>query len=114
MPDRLPPHAQTETSSRSVTAPPRRMLPGVAGGRVPRARLPPARQEGRAQGTHEGARKHVLAWAQGELTQTEKWLAKAEKIRPFKYSHQSSFAYIGSDKAIADLPFFNGNVSRAR
>jgi len=52
------------------------------------------------------------------------------KLRPFHYSHQGSLAYvilayseiprtdfgmccryIGSDKAIADLPFFNGNVS---
>ena len=33
------------------------------------------------------------------------------KIRPFSYSHQGSLAYIGSDKAIADLPFFSsGNV----
>lgn len=31
---------------------------------------------------------------------------------PFHYSHQGSLAYIGSDKAIADLPFplMNGNV----
>jgi NADH:ubiquinone reductase (non-electrogenic) len=33
------------------------------------------------------------------------------KLRPFHYSHQGSLAYIGSDKAIADLPFMNGNVS---
>lgn len=33
------------------------------------------------------------------------------KLRPFHYSHQGSLAYIGSEKAIADLPFFNGNVS---
>ena len=33
------------------------------------------------------------------------------KIRPFSYSHQGSLAYIGSEKAIADLPFMNGNVS---
>jgi NADH:ubiquinone reductase (non-electrogenic) len=33
------------------------------------------------------------------------------KLRPFHYSHQGSLAYIGSDKAIADLPFFNGNFA---
>ncbi|KAH6904262.1 NADH dehydrogenase [Coprinopsis sp. MPI-PUGE-AT-0042] len=35
------------------------------------------------------------------------------KINPkaFQYSHQGSLAYIGSDKAIADLPFMNGNVA---
>ncbi|KII85333.1 hypothetical protein PLICRDRAFT_44604 [Plicaturopsis crispa FD-325 SS-3] len=35
------------------------------------------------------------------------------KFRPFHYSHQGSLAYIGSDKAIADLPFFNGNIASA-
>ncbi|KAF9465885.1 pyridine nucleotide-disulfide oxidoreductase-domain-containing protein [Collybia nuda] len=33
------------------------------------------------------------------------------KLRPFHYSHQGSLAYIGSDKAIADLPFMNGNFA---
>lgn len=32
-------------------------------------------------------------------------------LRPFSYTHQGSLAYIGSDKAIADLPFFNGNLA---
>ncbi|KAJ1668423.1 NADH:ubiquinone oxidoreductase [Coemansia sp. RSA 1813] len=34
-----------------------------------------------------------------------------EKSRPFKYSSQGSLAYIGSEKAIADLPFFNRNIT---
>ena len=51
------------------------------------------------------------AEAAQEREQVEKRLAKLEKLRPFKYSHQGSLAYIGSEKAIADLPFFNGNVS---
>ena len=41
----------------------------------------------------------------------ESQVAKTQKTRPFKYSHQGSLAYIGSEKAIADLPFMNGNVS---
>ncbi|KAI0828503.1 FAD/NAD-P-binding domain-containing protein [Trametes gibbosa] len=49
--------------------------------------------------------------AKAERAHLEKRLAKLEKIRPFKYSHQGSLAYIGSDKAIADLPFFNGNLA---
>lgn len=32
-------------------------------------------------------------------------------LKSFQYTHQGSLAYIGSEKAIADLPFFNGNVS---
>ncbi|KAI0746272.1 NADH dehydrogenase [Daedaleopsis nitida] len=49
--------------------------------------------------------------AKAALEQVEKKLAKVERLRPFKYSHQGSLAYIGSDKAIADLPFFNGNLA---
>ncbi|KAI0261230.1 FAD/NAD-P-binding domain-containing protein [Gloeopeniophorella convolvens] len=37
----------------------------------------------------------------------EKQLTKAENLRPFNYSHQGSLAYIGSEKAIADLEFFH-------
>lgn len=40
-----------------------------------------------------------------------KQLEKTDKVKPFKYSHQGSLAYIGSEKAIADLPFSAGNVS---
>ncbi|KAI8889861.1 FAD/NAD(P)-binding domain-containing protein [Backusella circina FSU 941] len=38
-------------------------------------------------------------------------LQRAADIRPFHYSHQGSLCYIGSDKAIADLPFGPGNLS---
>lgn len=40
-----------------------------------------------------------------------KKLNRASKPTPFHYSHQGSLAYIGSEKAIADLPLFNGNVA---
>lgn len=52
----------------------------------------------------------VAEEAKAEKDSVQKQLAKAEKLRPFHYSHQGSLAYIGSEKAIADLPFFNGNV----
>ncbi|KAH9960635.1 FAD/NAD-P-binding domain-containing protein [Russula dissimulans] len=41
----------------------------------------------------------------------EKQLAKIENLRPFHYSHQGSLAYIGSEKAIADLEFFHHKFS---
>jgi len=47
---------------------------------------------------------------EAEAVEVQKKMAKV-KLRPFHYSHQGSLAYIGSDKAIADLPFMNGNVS---
>ncbi|KAI8972318.1 hypothetical protein BDB01DRAFT_845109 [Pilobolus umbonatus] len=38
-------------------------------------------------------------------------LEKAKDIKPFHYSHQGSLCYVGSDKAIADLPLGPGNVA---
>ncbi|WVR08497.1 hypothetical protein IAU60_005552 [Kwoniella sp. DSM 27419] len=46
-----------------------------------------------------------------EVEGTIKKLNRASKLTPFHYSHQGSLAYIGSEKAIADLPLFNGNVA---
>ncbi|KAJ2929515.1 hypothetical protein H1R20_g7570, partial [Candolleomyces eurysporus] len=39
--------------------------------------------------------------------------SKISKIqpKPFHYSHQGTLAYIGSEKAFADLPFMNGNIA---
>ncbi|KAF8960637.1 NADH dehydrogenase [Flammula alnicola] len=45
-----------------------------------------------------------------EAEEAKRQLSKI-KPRPFHYSHQGSLAYIGSDKAIADLPFMNGNFA---
>ncbi|ORX46288.1 FAD/NAD(P)-binding domain-containing protein [Hesseltinella vesiculosa] len=41
----------------------------------------------------------------------ERKLQKTQDIKPFHYSHQGSLCYIGSDKAIADLPFGAGNLA---
>ncbi|KAH8929931.1 FAD/NAD(P)-binding domain-containing protein [Atractiella rhizophila] len=38
-------------------------------------------------------------------------LKKARNVKPFHYSHAGSLAYIGGDKAIADLPFMQGNLA---
>ncbi|KAB5592719.1 External NADH dehydrogenase [Ceratobasidium theobromae] len=46
-----------------------------------------------------------------EIESVVKQINKASKLRPFHYSHQGSLAYIGSEKAIADLPFLNGNLA---
>jgi len=46
-----------------------------------------------------------------ELKRLERQLSKASRLRPFKYSHQGSLAYIGSHNAIADLPFGNGSLA---
>ncbi|KZO90627.1 FAD/NAD(P)-binding domain-containing protein [Calocera viscosa TUFC12733] len=46
-----------------------------------------------------------------EIEAVVKQINKVSKIKPFHYSHQGSLAYIGSEKAVADLPFFNGNLA---
>ncbi|CUA75573.1 NADH dehydrogenase [Rhizoctonia solani] len=46
-----------------------------------------------------------------DIESVVKQINKASKLRPFHYSHQGSLAYIGSEKAIADLPFLNGNFT---
>lgn len=53
------------------------------------------------------------AEAKNKLGAIDTQLEKLENPRPFHYSHQGSLAYIGSEKAIADLPFMNGTVSSA-
>lgn len=41
----------------------------------------------------------------------EKMLSKASRLKAFHYSHSGALAYIGHDKAIADLSFMNGGSS---
>lgn len=40
-----------------------------------------------------------------------KSLKKVKQLKPFEYSHQGSLAYIGNEKAIADVSIFNGNLA---
>ncbi|KAG6079422.1 hypothetical protein E4U31_005520 [Claviceps sp. LM219 group G6] len=46
-----------------------------------------------------------------EIERLEKQLRKIKDIKPFKYSHQGSLAYIGSEKAVADVSWWNGNLA---
>ncbi|KAE8210389.1 hypothetical protein CF327_g5734 [Tilletia walkeri] len=87
----------------------------------------PTAQAASQQGTYlakvfaQMARKDALekkladAKEAGEDTAlVEKQLTKASKIRSFHYSHQGSMAYVGSDRAIADVPWgSDGSISSA-
>ncbi|KAK9446727.1 uncharacterized protein V1518DRAFT_423374 [Limtongia smithiae] len=44
-----------------------------------------------------------------EIENKAKSLRRTKRLMPFQYTHQGSLAYIGSDKAIADLSFGDGN-----
>lgn len=46
-----------------------------------------------------------------EIQKKSKAISKVKQLSPFEYSHQGSLAYIGMDKAVADITWFNGNVS---
>ncbi|KAI0180914.1 FAD/NAD(P)-binding domain-containing protein [Hypoxylon sp. FL1284] len=46
-----------------------------------------------------------------EIAGLEKQLRRLKDVKPFHYSHQGSLAYIGSEKAVADVAWLNGNVA---
>jgi NADH:ubiquinone reductase (non-electrogenic) len=46
-----------------------------------------------------------------EIESYERQLRRIKDIKPFHYSHQGSLAYIGSEKAVADVSWWNGNVA---
>ncbi|KAI0535192.1 hypothetical protein GGR58DRAFT_20343 [Xylaria digitata] len=46
-----------------------------------------------------------------EIEGLEKQLRRVQDVKPFNYSHQGSLAYIGSEKAVADIAWLNGNVA---
>lgn len=46
-----------------------------------------------------------------ELEDLQKQLRRVRDIKPFHYTHQGSLAYIGSERAVADVSWFNGNFA---
>ena len=46
-----------------------------------------------------------------KIRQTQKQLRRVKQIAPFEYSHQGSLAYIGSEKAVADVSWLSGNFA---
>lgn len=61
-----------------------------------------------AQSTVNGdARTEMFA----EIKALQKRLRRVKQLGPFEYSHQGSLAYIGSDKAVADVSWLAGNFA---
>lgn len=48
---------------------------------------------------------------EADIDRREKQLRRVKQVGPFKYTHQGSLAYIGSEKAVADVNWFNGNIA---
>ena len=45
------------------------------------------------------------------IRELQKQLRRIKQIGPFEYSHQGSLAYIGSEKAVADVSWLSGNFA---
>ena len=46
-----------------------------------------------------------------EIKDLQRRLRRVKQIGPFEYSHQGSLAYIGSEKAVADVSWLSGNFA---
>lgn len=46
-----------------------------------------------------------------QIKDMQKRLRRVQQIGPFEYSHQGSLAYIGSEKAVADISWLTGNLA---
>ncbi|KAF2014889.1 FAD/NAD(P)-binding domain-containing protein [Aaosphaeria arxii CBS 175.79] len=46
-----------------------------------------------------------------EIKELQKRLRRVKQMGPFEYSHQGSLAYIGSEKAVADISWLSGNFA---
>lgn len=53
------------------------------------------------------ARKEIFE----EMKALQKRIRRVKQIGPFEYSHQGSLAYIGSEKAVADISWLSGNFA---
>ncbi|EEY21711.1 external NADH-ubiquinone oxidoreductase [Verticillium alfalfae VaMs.102] len=51
------------------------------------------------------------AEAAREIEACERQLRRIKDVKPFHYTHQGSLAYIGSEKAVADVSWWNGNIA---
>lgn len=46
-----------------------------------------------------------------EIKDLQRRLRRVKQMGPFEYSHQGSLAYIGSEKAVADISWLTGNLA---
>jgi NADH:ubiquinone reductase (non-electrogenic) len=46
-----------------------------------------------------------------EISERQRQLRRVKQVGPFQYSHQGSLAYIGAEKAVADVSWFKGNIA---
>lgn len=66
-----------------------------------------ALSEEQAKSPNQESRDKVFA----EIKDLQKRLRRVKQMGPFEYSHQGSLAYIGSEKAVADISWVTGNLA---
>jgi len=47
----------------------------------------------------------------GKINDVQKHLRRVKQMQPFQYSHQGSLAYIGKERAVADISWLAGNFA---
>lgn len=47
----------------------------------------------------------------GQINELQKRLRRVKQMQPFQYSHQGSLAYIGKERAVADISWLSGNFA---
>lgn len=60
-----------------------------------------------AEAKNDDGRNEVL----DEIRETQKQLRRTKQVGPFQYSHQGSLAYIGKERAVADISWLSGNFA---
>ncbi|KAF2157266.1 FAD/NAD(P)-binding domain-containing protein [Myriangium duriaei CBS 260.36] len=63
--------------------------------------------EDQARAPNKETRDEVFA----NIKEVQKRLRRVKQMGPFEYSHQGSLAYIGSEKAVADISWLTGNFA---
>lgn len=63
--------------------------------------------EAQSQAKGDEARNQIL----DEIRERQKQLRRNKQIGPFQYSHQGSLAYIGKERAVADISWLSGNIA---
>ena len=63
--------------------------------------------QAQAEAQDPNARNEILA----TIKELKKRMHRVKQVAPFEYSHQGSLAYIGSDRAVADITWLSGNFA---
>jgi len=66
-----------------------------------------ALSEAQSSAPNAEARNEVF----GRIKELQQRLRRIKTVHPFEYSHQGSLAYIGKERAVADISWFQGNFA---